>query len=87
MCFCRENRYAQHGLKDVFNVHTLDLLAVAKSFGFLVPPKVHLRVSLGGKNTRPVPRDEQGHNSHGMSADRPYGVPAAAGAGPRQWSR
>ncbi len=24
------NAYAQHGLKDVFNVHALDLLAVAK---------------------------------------------------------
>jgi ATP-dependent RNA helicase DDX18/HAS1 len=39
------NAYAQHSLKDVFNVHSLDLMAVAKSFGFTVPPKVHLRTS------------------------------------------
>lgn len=39
------NAYAQHGLKEVFNVHALDMLAVAKSFGFTVPPKVQLRMS------------------------------------------
>ena len=27
-------------MKDIFNVHTLDLLAVARSFGFSQPPKV-----------------------------------------------
>lgn len=32
--------YNSHSLKDIFNVHTLDLAAVAKSFGFQVPPRV-----------------------------------------------
>ena len=32
--------YNSHQLKNIFNVHTLDLTAVAKSFGFVVPPKV-----------------------------------------------
>ena len=32
--------YAAHKLKDVFNVHTLNLLSVAKSFGFVQPPRV-----------------------------------------------
>jgi ATP-dependent RNA helicase DDX18/HAS1 len=32
--------YASHKLKDVFNVHTLNLLSVAKSFGFMQPPRV-----------------------------------------------
>lgn len=32
--------YNSHQLKDIFNVHQLDLAAVAKSFGFSVPPRV-----------------------------------------------
>ena len=32
--------YNSHQLKSIFNVHRLDLLAVAKSFGFTAPPKV-----------------------------------------------
>jgi ATP-dependent RNA helicase DDX18/HAS1 len=32
--------YASHSLKHIFDVHELDLVAVAKSFGFTVPPKV-----------------------------------------------
>lgn len=32
--------YNSHQLKSIFNVHRLDLVAVAKSFGFSAPPKV-----------------------------------------------
>lgn len=32
--------YNSHQLKSIFNVHTLDLLSVAKSFGFAQPPRV-----------------------------------------------
>lgn len=32
--------YNSHQLKEIFNVHTLDLLSVAKSFGFAQPPRV-----------------------------------------------
>jgi ATP-dependent RNA helicase DDX18/HAS1 len=32
--------YATHGLKDIFDLNNLDLLKVAKSFGFKKPPKV-----------------------------------------------
>ena len=35
--------YNSHQLKEIFNVHLLDLLAVAKSFGFSAPPRVRLR--------------------------------------------
>ncbi len=35
--------YNSHQLKDAFNVHTLDLLAVARSFGFAQPPRVRPR--------------------------------------------
>lgn len=34
--------YNSHGLKDIFDVKTLDLVAVAKSFGFEHPPPVDL---------------------------------------------
>ena len=34
--------YNSHTMKDSFNVHQLDLQAVAHSFGFSNPPKVHL---------------------------------------------
>ncbi len=35
--------YDSHSLKDIFSVNQLDLRAVAKSFGFTVPPFVELR--------------------------------------------
>jgi ATP-dependent RNA helicase DDX18/HAS1 len=37
--------YASHSLKEIFNVHSLDMVKVAKSFGFTVPPKVDLSTS------------------------------------------
>ncbi|CAG2104502.1 unnamed protein product [Medioppia subpectinata] len=40
--------YDSHSLKHIFDVNRLDLVAVAKSFGFGVPPFVDLPVS--GKN-------------------------------------
>jgi len=36
--------YASHGLKTIFNVNSLDLQKVALSFGFKVPPFVHLGI-------------------------------------------
>ena len=43
--------YNSHQLKDIFNVHLLDLLAVAKSFGFSAPPRVRPMLSPGLKLT------------------------------------
>uniref|UniRef100_A0A2R5LN20 ATP-dependent RNA helicase n=1 Tax=Ornithodoros turicata TaxID=34597 RepID=A0A2R5LN20_9ACAR len=37
--------YDSHHLKTIFDVQTLDLVQVAKSFGFLVPPSVDLGVA------------------------------------------
>ena len=44
--------YASHSLKNIFDVHKLDLQAVAKSFGFTVPPRVHLPIKATGGNAR-----------------------------------
>lgn len=38
--------YNSHQLKDIFNVHTLDLVSVAKSFGFTQPPRVSVTGSV-----------------------------------------
>ncbi|XP_077486977.1 putative ATP-dependent RNA helicase pitchoune [Amblyomma americanum] len=43
--------YDSHHLKSIFDVNTLDLIQVAKSFGFLVPPNVDLHV--GSAKARP----------------------------------
>ena len=36
--------YHSHQLKEVFNVHSVDLAGIAKSFGFSSPPRVHLPI-------------------------------------------
>uniref|UniRef100_A0A7N0SVQ7 ATP-dependent RNA helicase n=1 Tax=Kalanchoe fedtschenkoi TaxID=63787 RepID=A0A7N0SVQ7_KALFE len=36
--------YSAHSAKDIFNIHKLDLKAVASSFGFPSPPKVPLNI-------------------------------------------
>ncbi|XP_075146036.1 putative ATP-dependent RNA helicase pitchoune [Haematobia irritans] len=47
--------YDSHQLKTIFDVNTLDLQTVAKSFGFLVPPVVDLKVG-AAKRQRPEKR-------------------------------
>jgi len=44
--------YASHKLKDIYNVSTLDLVKIARSFGLKVPPKVNLSVKTSGKTSR-----------------------------------
>ncbi|XP_047349060.1 probable ATP-dependent RNA helicase pitchoune isoform X1 [Vespa velutina] len=47
--------YDSHHLKQIFDVQTLDLAKVAKSFGFVVPPAVDLKVG-ASKDSRPRKR-------------------------------
>ncbi|XP_031776259.1 probable ATP-dependent RNA helicase pitchoune [Apis florea] len=51
--------YDSHHLKQIFNIETLDLAKVAKSFGFVVPPAVDLKVGVN-KNSRPRKRLSEG---------------------------
>ncbi|KAF6003361.1 ATP-dependent RNA helicase [Cyanidiococcus yangmingshanensis] len=44
--------YASHSMKDIFNIHELDIAAVAKSFGFGTPPRVTLDVLGRAKKIR-----------------------------------
>lgn len=73
--------YAQLSMKHVFDVHALDLLKVAKSFGFTHPPKVHLKIALKSKK---MLRGRASRN--GFSEDNPYGE-NQVGGDKRQFSR
>ncbi|WVZ20382.1 hypothetical protein V8G54_007704 [Vigna mungo] len=44
--------YNAHSMKDIFNVHRLDLLAVATSFCFSNPPKVNLNIDSSASKHR-----------------------------------
>eukprot|EP00003_Mantamonas_plastica_P012836 TRINITY_DN227_c0_g1_i12.p2 TRINITY_DN227_c0_g1~~TRINITY_DN227_c0_g1_i12.p2 ORF type:complete len:667 (-),score=241.72 TRINITY_DN227_c0_g1_i12:3884-5839(-) len=70
--------YASHSHKAIFSVDELDLLKVAKSFGFTVPPKVNL--TFGASKGRKKGGKQQGkakgsfHQKGGrFSAENPYG--------------
>ncbi|KAK7707096.1 ATP-dependent RNA helicase [Diaporthe eres] len=53
--------YASHSLRSVFDVNKLDLVKVAKSFGFATPPRVDIRLGAS------MPKDKK------VQARRPYG--------------
>lgn len=44
--------YASHSLKHIFDIHSLDLAKVAKSFGLSVPPNVHINIGSSGKGKK-----------------------------------
>lgn len=78
--------YASHSLKNIFDVASLDLQGVAKSFGLQVPPKVTLPVKTTGKTAKRKGTsfdDDRGSGNkfqksgHAFSADNPYGKRAA----------
>ncbi|CAE5967743.1 unnamed protein product [Arabidopsis arenosa] len=61
--------YNSHSLKDIFNVHRLDLQEVAASFCFSAPPKVNLNIESRAGKVRKA--KQQGRN--GFSPYNPYG--------------
>lgn len=44
--------YASHSLRSVFNVNELDLVKVAKSFGFPTPPRVDISLGASMKSDK-----------------------------------
>ncbi|KAL2545233.1 DEAD-box ATP-dependent RNA helicase 51 [Forsythia ovata] len=62
--------YNSHSNKDIFDVHRLDLQAVAASFCFSSPPKVNLKMDSSASKFRKRMR-------HGFSFTDPYGTKAA----------
>ena len=55
--------YESHALKQIFNVQTLDLTQVGKSFGFTVPPHIDLGVGYSKRISREEKRKKPG-NQH-----------------------
>ncbi|KAK6157979.1 hypothetical protein DH2020_005293 [Rehmannia glutinosa] len=64
--------YNSHSMKDIFNVHRLDLQAVAASFCFTSPPKVNLNIDSNASKFRKKSRKIEG-SRHGFSDSNPYG--------------
>lgn len=52
--------YASHHLKTVYKIDQLDLVKVAKSFGFDVPPKVNISIGASGK----APKERKYHQQN-----------------------
>lgn len=58
--------YASHSLRSVFDVHKLDLVKVAKSFGFSAPPRVDIQLgSSMARDKKPVGRRNYGPGGRG----------------------
>lgn len=52
--------YASHSLRSVFDVQKLDLVKVAKGFGFPVPPRVDIQLGASMKENKEVKRRNYG---------------------------
>ncbi|CAN0023523.1 unnamed protein product, partial [Scytosiphon promiscuus] len=78
--------YSSHSLKNIYDVHELDLQAVARAFGFTVPPRVDLKLSARGQKGRGGGKERDqgrrkaaigaGGGGHSFSATNPYGKKA-----------
>ncbi|GMI78232.1 hypothetical protein like AT3G18600 [Hibiscus trionum] len=65
--------YNSHSMKDIFNVHRLDLQAVAASFCFSCPPKVNLNIDSNASKFRKKMRKVEGGARNNFSESNPYG--------------
>ena len=73
--------YASHSLRDIFNVHQLDLQAVGVAFGFTAPPRVDLVFGTKDKRSRKKSvvdgktkkAGALAGSGHAFSASNPYG--------------
>jgi ATP-dependent RNA helicase DDX18/HAS1 len=61
--------YASHSLRSVFDVNKLDLVKVAKSFGFATPPRVD--ITLGASMARD--KKQNGRRIYGSQPKQQYG--------------
>ncbi|KAK1142583.1 ATP-dependent RNA helicase [Aspergillus melleus] len=55
--------YASHSLRSVFDVHKIDLVKVAKGFGFSTPPRIDIQ--LGSSLSRDKKQQQQGRRNYG----------------------
>ncbi|KAH7528819.1 hypothetical protein FEM48_Zijuj05G0113000 [Ziziphus jujuba var. spinosa] len=78
--------YNSHSMKDIFNVHHLDMQAVAASFCFSNPPKVNLNIDSNASKFRMKRRKVEG-SRHGFSENNPYGKLKGGGDDKTQFVR
>ncbi|XP_038895643.1 DEAD-box ATP-dependent RNA helicase 27-like isoform X2 [Benincasa hispida] len=64
--------YNSHSMKDIFNVHRLDLQGIAASFCFSNPPKVNLNIESSASKFRKKTRKVEGSRNR-FSESNPYG--------------
>ncbi|PUZ37478.1 hypothetical protein GQ55_9G122800 [Panicum hallii var. hallii] len=64
--------YNSHSMKDIFDIHQLDLKKVAASFGFKDLPKVSLNLESSASKHRKM-RKVGGGRRHGIGPSKPYG--------------
>ncbi|CAK9312103.1 unnamed protein product [Citrullus colocynthis] len=64
--------YNSHSMKDIFNVHRLDLQGIAASFCFSNPPKVNLNIDSSASKFRKKTRKVEGSRNR-FSESNPYG--------------
>uniref|UniRef100_A0A2P2KGJ2 ATP-dependent RNA helicase n=2 Tax=Rhizophora mucronata TaxID=61149 RepID=A0A2P2KGJ2_RHIMU len=72
--------YNSHSMKDIFNVHRLDLQAVAASFCFSGPPKVNLNIDSSAAKFR---KKSNKRSRNGFSESNPYGRQGGEGDKPQ----
>lgn len=64
--------YESHALKQIFNVQTLDLTQVGKSFGFTVPPHIDLGVGYSKRIARDEKRNRPGNEARRDKTTKMY---------------
>ncbi|KAG8098624.1 hypothetical protein GUJ93_ZPchr0013g34682 [Zizania palustris] len=79
--------YDSHSMKDIFNVHNLELKEVAASFCFKNPPKVNLDLESSASKHRRKMRKVDGGKRHGINSANPYGRKGGDGNDKRQFAR
>ena len=64
--------YESHSLKHIFNVQTLDLMQVGKSFGFTVPPHIDIGVGFSKRMAREEKRKKPGNEARRDQTTKMY---------------
>ncbi|KAL4859874.1 ATP-dependent RNA helicase has1 [Chlorella vulgaris] len=75
--------YNSHHLKDTFNVHALDLKAVARSFGFATPPRVNINIESKAADTRKAQKAGQAADYRRSKSGRQFSTENPYGGGQR----
>ncbi|KAJ5230869.1 hypothetical protein N7489_011577 [Penicillium chrysogenum] len=64
--------YASHSLRTVFDVNKLDLVKIAKGFGFNAPPRIDIQ--LGSSLSRDKKQEQQGRRTYGSQPKHGAGL-------------